>query len=79
VNLANTIDHNDRSRATVAKKSSAKRMMSNGNFEHDIMELQKQNLAMQENLRKLNLELLKEKSKENKQNFYNSSVEAQKL
>ena len=34
---------------------------------------------MQENLRKLNLELLKEKNKENKANFHNSSIEAQKV
>lgn len=79
VNLANTIDHNDRSRATVAKKSTAKRQTSNSNFENDIIELQQQNLVMQENLRKLNLELMKEKNKENKVNFHNSSIEAQKV
>ena len=48
-------------------------------FENDIIELQQQNLVMQENLRKLNLELLKEKNKESKVNFHNSSVEAQKV
>ena len=44
VNLANTIDHNDRSRVTEAKKSSTKRLQSKDNnkyFEQDIIELQK--------------------------------------